>query len=139
MSNKFFDALFSFFTHFFGKIFEEIKQFFLEQLQDLGEEIVPKLADPQKLYYELNIEKTLIRFLKSIDRNPKDNNLDLIPWIPERLELIGATEIAKRVFVFACVQLREEIEEGLLVLERGKFVKKPQKQARIQTKKETKK
>lgn len=114
-----FDKVLQFFSNSFQSLGDQIKDFVWQQLQELGGDALGHLENPVKLYDQLQIESVVLQLVKSWDRNPKDDHLDVVPWVPEWIEEKAVVTLTRRIFLASCIKLKKELKAKLELQENG--------------------
>ena len=91
--------------------------FFRSQVDALkisGTEFLANELDPKKesYYDEFGGSKAVIEFLKKHDRNPNDDTLDLMKYVPSWMEEKAVRLVAPRAYRTVVKQIKKALEES---------------------------
>ena len=109
----FWKKVIEFFYSIWGSFKKELEDYLKEQIKAAKLYSLTWLDNPDKLYKKLGGSEVLVKFLKKYDRNPKDDKLDLFPWVPESVEIYVFSSVIKKIFYSAVRSLKKELEKEL--------------------------
>lgn len=104
----------SFIKEFFGNLFQNIKDYLVQEILAVGKDVLPLLDNPSELYKKLDLEDKVLKVLGSLDRTPANpDHLDLIPYVPSAWEKRVIRYAIRKVFVLSLEKIRDELKEQL--------------------------